>query len=888
MNLLTMWITTGFLGVGIIADTFKIAGIFRLPEQDTSMEEIMFKISAKLFDNSNDTNTSPQVTLIPFIKKVQSHDAIRTEAHVCSMLNDSVIAIFGPQEKTNIPIVKSISDVKEIPHIQAKYDGHQTRSICGINLYPHPTTLSKAYSDLIRKLGWSSFIILYEDNESLIRISGLLQPQKKLSVEIKQLSPLGNFRDIFRNIIKSEQTNIFLDCTIAILPEVLKQAQQTGMMIAKYNYIVTCLDLHTLDLEQYKYSGVRIFGWRLVNPSKSYVSKILSKIAPHLQEFDINEPEKIQVEAALMFDAVRLFGNTLQEKYLGLTADSSNLKYITDENVPSCFDENSWKYGFSIINDLKVAEMKGLSGLIKFDNEGFRTNIELQIIELKEDGIRGKGLWNSSFGENMTFIDDPPLINEHDFRNLTLKIIIPMTKPFGMRKPSPAPLSGNERFEGYAVDLARELSLLFNFKYDLLIQEDGSNGIKTKLENGTEVWDGMMGAVLNGTADLAIGDVTVTNERSQYVMFTSPFMNLGISILFTQPKKENPSLFSFLFPFSDAVWVLVITACIGMSLQLYVMARISPYEWINPYPCIQDPEELENQFTFSNSLWFTIGALMQQGSDVAPISPCTRIAAGVWWFFTLIMVSSYTANLAAFLTVENEVSPFSDAAELARQDKIAFGAKKKGTTFSFFKESPNPVYKQIYEYMASHPENMVTGNEEGVKKVLESNDQYAFFMESTAIEYEKEQHCELAQIGSLLDSKTYAIAMRKREWYFDDLTAAILLLQEKGTLTALKRKWWKEKYSKNCQQDKKNDAQTLKLGNVGGVFLVLIAGVVIGCLLMLYEMISNIKNTTKDEKVPLKQELVRELKFIVKCKSVKPVHKPDEKSLLGSHSETNN
>lgn len=72
------------------------------------------------------------------------------------------------------------------------------------------------------------------------------------------------------------------------------------------------------------------------------------------------------------------------------------------------------------------------------------------------------------------------------------------TKPFGMRKPSPAPLSGNERFEGYAVDLARELSLLFNFKYELLIQEDGSNGVKTKLENGTEIWDGMMGAVLNG------------------------------------------------------------------------------------------------------------------------------------------------------------------------------------------------------------------------------------------------------------------------------------------------------------------------------------------------------------------------------------------------------
>ena len=29
----------------------------------------------------------------------------------------------------------------------------------------------------------------------------------------------------------------------------------------------------------------------------------------------------------------------------------------------------------------------------------------------------------------------------------------------------------------------------------------------------------------------------------------------------------------------------------------------------------------------------------------------------MWWFFTLIMISSYTANLAAFLTVERMESP---------------------------------------------------------------------------------------------------------------------------------------------------------------------------------------------------------------------------------------
>ena len=41
--------------------------------------------------------------------------------------------------------------------------------------------------------------------------------------------------------------------------------------------------------------------------------------------------------------------------------------------------------------------------------------------------------------------------------------------------------------------------------------------------------------------------------------------------------------------------------------------------------------------------------------------------AALWWFFTLIMISSYTANLAAFLTVERMESPIESAEDLARQ-----------------------------------------------------------------------------------------------------------------------------------------------------------------------------------------------------------------------------
>lgn len=68
-----------------------------------------------------------------------------------------------------------------------------------------------------------------------------------------------------------------------------------------------------------------------------------------------------------------------------------------------------------------------------------------------------------------------------------------------------------------------------------------------------------------------------------------------------------------------------------------------------------------------------------------------RVASSVWWFFTLIMVSSYTANLAAFLVIENKSSKISSVEDL--QDcgiegfecPVLFGAKRGGATLTFFK-----------------------------------------------------------------------------------------------------------------------------------------------------------------------------------------------------------
>ena len=184
---------------------------------------------------------------------------------------------------------------------------------------------------------------------------------------------------------------------------------------------------------------------------------------------------------------------------------------------------------------------------------------------------------------------------------------------------------------------------------------------------------------------MAVAALTISYLREQAIDFTKPFLNLGISILFKAPERKKPGIFSFLNPLAIEIWIYVISAYIVVSFSIFVLARFSPYEWYNPHPCNPETDTVENTFGLSNSFWFTVGTLMQQGSDVNPRAISTRIVGATWWFFTLIIISSYTANLAAFLTVERMVSPIKSADDLAKQTEILYGSLEGGATQTFFR-----------------------------------------------------------------------------------------------------------------------------------------------------------------------------------------------------------
>ena len=57
-------------------------------------------------------------------------------------------------------------------------------------------------------------------------------------------------------------------------------------------------------------------------------------------------------------------------------------------------------------------------------------------------------------------------------------------------------------------------------------------------------------------------------------------------------------------------------------------------------------------FTLKESFWFALTSLTPQGGGEAPKALSGRVLVAAYWLFVVLMLATFTANLAAFLTVE--------------------------------------------------------------------------------------------------------------------------------------------------------------------------------------------------------------------------------------------
>ncbi|XP_043486735.1 glutamate receptor 1 isoform X2 [Polistes fuscatus] len=830
-------------------DKINIGAIF---EQGTDEVQSAFKFA--MF-NHNKNTTMRKFELQAFVDVINTADAYKLSRLICTQFSRGVYSMLGAVSPDSFDTLHSYSNTFQMPFVTPWFPEKVLTPSSGlldfaISMRPD---YHRAIIDTVRYYGWRKIIYLYDSHDGLLRLQQIYQTLKpgneSFQVEtVKRIQNMSEAIDFLRSLEELNRWSnkyVVLDCPTDMAKDiVVSHVRDVTLGRRTYHYLLSGLAQAAL-----MYDAVFV----LVEAFNKFLRK---------------KPDR---------NNVRRTGNLIGTTSANKTSQPTNGTRSLDCNNSRDL-VTPWENGDKISRFLRKVEIEGLTGKIRFNDDGRRQNYTLHVVEMTVNSAMVKvAEWTDETGFQ-TIAAKYVRLRPHEIeKNRTYIVTTIVEEPYIMKKKSEdgETLIGNDSYEGYCKDLAELIAKKLGITYELRIVKDGKYGTENPEVPGG--WDGMVGELIRKEADIAIAPMTITSERERVIDFSKPFMSLGISIMIKKPIKQKPGVFSFLNPLSKEIWVCVIFSYIGVSIVLFIVSRFSPYEWRvltisgsgDPSisgrndPSLQHPHtpqgsphiqasSMANDFSIINSLWFALAAFMQQGCDISPRSISGRIVGSVWWFFTLILISSYTANLAAFLTVERMVTPINSPEDLASQTEVQYGTLSSGSTWDFFRKSQISLYSKMWEFMNSRKHVFVKTYDEGIRKVRTSKGKYALLIESPKNEYINERlPCDTMKVGRNLDAKGFGVATPLGSPLRDSINLAVLSLKESGELTKLMNRWWYDRTE--CRHGDKQDASRneLSLSNVAGIFYILIGGLLLALAVALLEFCYKSHTEATRAKIPL-------------------------------------
>ncbi|CAF2909700.1 unnamed protein product [Rotaria sp. Silwood2] len=353
-----------------------------------------------------------------------------------------------------------------------------------------------------------------------------------------------------------------------------------------------------------------------------------------------------------------------------------------------------------------------------------------------------------------------------------------------------------------------------------------------------QTYSGLIQEVVNGHYDIVIGDVTVTSIRRELVGFSNAIFDNSLRIIMRKTPGVSIELLSFLKPFSNTLWLLVLGACVYAGLLICLIET-------------KDNEIFQNRSILSKitmSIWYSFGNIVGYGVDFHVNTAAGRVLTAGLYMLSLILVATYTANLASDLTISKSKDVISSINDI-KNGKIPFNriGMRIGTAGEDYYLREISSGSRNYYPLKSRKEtydSLLAG-------IIDAS-----FMDIGTGEYITNNiYCNLTLIEDDFDKGVFGIVTPKEWLYAKDLDVNILLLRESGQLDDLRQKWFRKR---NCPSLEETSA-AMEINSMSGLFLIFALITLLSLLLFIWSKRFIIKSSLLN--------LLHRKKFILKKKT---------------------
>ncbi|XP_061623870.1 glutamate receptor ionotropic, delta-2 isoform X1 [Phyllopteryx taeniolatus] len=835
-------------------------------DKSARKDDEVFRLAVADLNLNNEILETEKITIS--VEFVDGNNPFQAVQEACELMNRGILALVSSIGCMSAGSLQTLADAMHIPHLFIQRStGGTPRSDCpptsrspGADDYTlmvrPPIYLNEVIMQVVSEYSWQKFVLFYDSDYDIRGIEDFLDRASHQGMDVSLQKVESNVNMMITSLFRTmrvEELHRYRDtlrrAVLFMSPATAKafisEVVETNLVAFDCHWILINEEISDYDLQELVMKSVgRLTLVRQTFPMPQNTTQRCVKhnhrINTSLCDPKNAKAQQLEITNRYIYDTVLLLANTFHRKL-------EDRKWHSMASL-SCIRKNTkpWQGGKSMLDTVKKFGVSGLTSFLEFTNNGTNPNIFFEILGTNYGEDRGRGVsrlatWDPVHGLNGTLTDRKL---ENNMRGVVLRVVTVLEEPFVM--VSENVLGKPKKYQGFSIDVLDALSNYLGFKYEIYIAPDHKYG-SLQLDGQ---WNGLMGELVFKRADVGLSALTITPERESVVDFTTRYMDYSVGVLLRKAER-TVDIFACLAPFDLSLWACIAGTVLLVGILVYLL------NWLNP-PRL--PMGSVSSTTLYNSMWFVYGSFVQQGGEVPYTTLATRMMMGVWWMFALIVISSYTANLAAFLTITRIENSIQSLQDLSKQTELPYGTVLDSAVYDQVRSKAmnpferDPMYSQMWRMInrTGGADNNVEESKEGIRKVKYGR--FGFVWDSAVLEYvaNNDEDCSFYTVGSNAPDRGYGIAMQHGSPYRDIFSQRILELQQNGDMDILKLKWWpKDSPCELYSSMQSGHSNALDIHSFAGVFCVLAAGVVLSCLIA---MVESWWSRRKGSRVPSKED----------------------------------